>query len=231
MSFLLLLSITQHRASKTRPRNKGWFYKHPSSVADLLMLYSAKILSLEFPLIPMNFITITCTKTKYRLFSAYEMLEEAQRTYDKAKKVPYPRLKSPRKGDDYSPTNVAAYLASPAEPDGQVDQEKVEIYEELQATRRVSAKAAAQRTAERVAEAEEAANVARAEADGTMSECGCCYCDYPLNRMVHCNGDETHWFCRGCAKRNAEAEVGKSKYELFCMSTDKCTAGFSSDQR
>ncbi|KAJ5042456.1 uncharacterized protein L3040_005004 [Drepanopeziza brunnea f. sp. 'multigermtubi'] len=193
--------------------------------------FIAKILSLEFTRTPISFIASTCSQTKYRLFSAYEILEEAQRTYNKDQDPPYVMLKNARRGDDYSPAKTAAYLASPAGLNGVVDQEKVEIYEELQAARRIRDKADQRRAAERAAEAEEAENVARAEADGTMSECGCCYCDYPMNRMVHCNGDEMHWFCRGCAKRNAEVEVGKSKYELLCMSTDKCSGGFSSDQR
>jgi TRIAD3 protein (E3 ubiquitin-protein ligase RNF216) len=49
--------------------------------------------------------------------------------------------------------------------------------------------------------------------------------------MVHCNGDTTHWFCRSCARKTAETQIGLSKYQLSCMSMDGCTGGFSRDQR
>lgn len=178
----------------------------------------------------MNYINATLSHTGYRLFSAYEVLEETQRTWSHSE-APYQRLKNPRKSDDYTDQKVADYLASPADVNGSIDREKVEVFEELQAARRIRSKADARRAAERAAELEEEENVTKAEAEGTMSECECCCCDYPLNRMVHCDGEKLHWFCRGCAKRTAEVEIGKSKYELHCMSTEKCSAGFSLDQR
>ncbi|KAH7355358.1 hypothetical protein BKA65DRAFT_238525 [Rhexocercosporidium sp. MPI-PUGE-AT-0058] len=191
--------------------------------------FIAKILSFEFPFTSMNYINATLSQTGYRLFSAYEVLDEAERTWSRSK-PPYQRLKSARKSDDYTEKKVADYLASPA-VDGYNDHQKVEVFEELQAARRIRSKANARRAAERAAEIKEEENLAKAEAEGTMSECECCCCDYPLNRMVHCDGEKLHWFCRGCAKRTAEVEIGKSKYELHCMSTEKCSAGFSLEQR
>ncbi|KAH7411416.1 hypothetical protein BKA64DRAFT_380792 [Cadophora sp. MPI-SDFR-AT-0126] len=190
--------------------------------------FIAKILSFEFPLTAMSFINATLNKSGYRLFSAYEVLEEAQRTWSSNK--PYQRLKNERKSEDFTDQKIADYLASPT-VNGYIDREKVEVFEELQAARRIRQKADARRASERAAEIEEEENLAKAEVEGTMSECQCCCCDYPLNRMVHCDGETLHWFCRGCAKRTAEVEIGKSKYELHCMSTDKCSGGFSLDQR
>ncbi|KAK3352701.1 hypothetical protein B0T25DRAFT_454088 [Lasiosphaeria hispida] len=80
-------------------------------------------------------------------------------------------------------------------------------------------------------EREELENVSRARAEGTMSECGCCFDSFPLNRMVHCDGQGMHWFCRDCVKRMAENQIGDSKYELACMSMDGCDASFSHEQR
>lgn len=74
-------------------------------------------------------------------------------------------------------------------------------------------------------------NFDRAKADGTTGECECCCDDFALNRMVHCNGESLHWFCRNCARLNAETQIGLSKYELVCMSMDGCTSGFSRDQQ
>ena len=75
-------------------------------------------------------------------------------------------------------------------------------------------------------------NEESARALGTISECGCCFSEYPLNRMVHCSNEGSiHFFCRECAKRNAETEIGQGKYVLVCMSMDGCSAGFDREQR
>lgn len=74
-------------------------------------------------------------------------------------------------------------------------------------------------------------NLTKAKAEGTMVECGCCFDEIPLNRGIHCNAATIHWFCRDCARRMAESQIGMSKYELTCMSMDGCTGGFCRDQR
>lgn len=89
----------------------------------------------------------------------------------------------------------------------------------------------AKQAEEKRKEQEEAENLERAKAEGTLADCGCCYEELPLNRMVHCNGETVHWFCPECARRNAETAVGLSKYHLGCMSVDGCNASFSLDQR
>lgn len=78
---------------------------------------------------------------------------------------------------------------------------------------------------------EEETNINRAKAEGTITECGCCFDEQPMNRMVHCDSQEKHWFCCACAKQMAETQVGLSKYELNCMSMDGCAGGFSHSQR
>ncbi|KAM0156654.1 hypothetical protein ACHAPC_004635 [Botrytis cinerea] len=110
--------------------------------------------------------------------------------------------------------------------------EKTDTLKELLVCRKIRKTAESRRLAEQQAILAEEENLKRAEAEGTMSECCCCYSDYPLNRMVHCNNEEVlHWFCRGCARQAAETEIGNSKYLLMCMSTDGCEAGFSLEQR
>ncbi|KAK8051959.1 hypothetical protein PG993_003344 [Apiospora rasikravindrae] len=80
-------------------------------------------------------------------------------------------------------------------------------------------------------EAEENANTDRAIMSGQVAECGCCLDDVPLNRMVQCDGEETHSFCRPCMKKQAESQIGYQKYQLTCMSMEGCQAGFSASQR
>lgn len=74
-------------------------------------------------------------------------------------------------------------------------------------------------------------NSSKAVAEGTAVACECCYGEFALERMVYCDGDTLHWFCCNCARRNAETQIGRSKFELSCMSIDGCTAGFSKDQK
>lgn len=191
-----------------------------------LTFFRRVILSQEFSTTPMAFIDATMSQSQYRLFHAYRVLEEANRTFDPANQ-PYNKIKKPRPmHPQYQPENLQASINNVA-----ADPALVEVLRELQAARKVKDKANEKREAEQQAELDEQANVQKAQEEGTMSECGCCFGDFPLNRMVHCDGDILHWFCRGCARQSAETEIGNSKYELNCMSMDGCKSGFAMDQR
>lgn len=169
----------------------------------------------------------TCLKQAgNRLFSAYRVLEEAERTFDPGHPA-YNKIKQERKvPPKYRQESMQELFKSADNP------EEVEILDEMKAARRIRQKAEAKRQAERLLVLAEEANVQKAIADGTMSECGCCFGDFPLNRMIHCDSEEVlHWFCRGCARSSAETEIGNSRYHLKCMSMDTCDAGFSMEQR
>ena len=62
-------------------------------------------------------------------------------------------------------------------------------------------------------------------------ECQCCFDDYPINKLTHCDGDEPHFFCYECAQRNVMEEIGKSRYKLQCMDSSGCKASFSYGQK
>ncbi|KAF5872764.1 putative ring finger protein [Botrytis fragariae] len=184
------------------------------------------ILSFEFPVIPLIFVDETLRSTGHRLFSAYRTLEEADRTFD-PNNPSYRRIKTPRKmPHEYQDGRIEEAIQKNESP------EKTETLKELLVCRKIRKTAESRRLAEQEAILAEEENLKKAEAEGTMSECCCCFSDYPLNRMVHCNNEEVlHWFCRGCARQSAETEIGNSKYLLMCMSTDGCEAGFSLEQR
>lgn len=179
----------------------------------------------------MNFIDSTLNQSGYRLFSTYRVLDEAHRTFDvNPRRIPYNKIKHQRKmEDEYKDANLEGTIQRMTQ-NGYQNRE-VEVLRELQAARRIRKKAGAKRQAAYLAKIEEEKNVQRAQADGTMGECGCCFGDYPMNRMVHCDKEVIHFFCRACAKQNADTEIGNSKYELHCMSMDGCSGGFSLDQR
>lgn len=130
----------------------------------------------------MVFIDATLNQSVGRLFPAYRILEEAERTFD-PRNPPYNKIMRARKTPpDHE--NIQQLLTTleiemlPAAP------ARIEVLRELEAARKLRAKAEEKRRAERLAEDEEAANVLKAQTEGTMSECGCCFGDYPLNRMV-----------------------------------------------
>ena len=63
-----------------------------------------------------------------------------------------------------------------------------------------------------------------------MVECHCCFSDLALNKATHCDGEEPHFFCFDCAKRNANNEIGNSRYKLRCMDCSGCKADFAKEQ-
>ena len=67
--------------------------------------------------------------------------------------------------------------------------------------------------------------------NGDVMECGCCYETVTMPKITHCDGDETHFFCLECARRNANNDIGNSQYTLRCMDFSGCTATFSREQR
>ncbi|CAK7222439.1 hypothetical protein SBRCBS47491_004864 [Sporothrix bragantina] len=108
---------------------------------------------------------------------------------------------------------------------------KKEALEEYLAALKIRQLRKVQREAEKQREIEEEANLRQAQRDGTAKECECCFGDFAMNRMVHCDASTLHWFCKDCARRMAETQIGLSKYTLECMSMDSCKASFSYEQR
>ncbi|CZR64578.1 uncharacterized protein PAC_14476 [Phialocephala subalpina] len=188
--------------------------------------YIFTILKSEFPWISVAFIDSTLTGCGWRLYSAHQVLSEFMRTHIPGQRTQYIILKARKVEEFVKEENVERALATPDE-----DQEKIEVLTELQAARRLRLKQDSRHRAELEAQRLEEENTRYAESNGLTGECGCCFADYPLNRLVHCNGENPHQFCRDCARMNAETEIGKSKYELHCMSMDSCTGGFDYEQR
>ena len=103
--------------------------------------------------------------------------------------------------------------------------------QEFLAAQEVCSAKSATKAAEEAREMEEKENLEKAKAEGAITECGCCFDELPFNRMVHCDGDTSHWFCFDCARRQAESQIGQQLYHLGCMSMDGCDATFSRDQK
>ncbi|EPE34927.1 RING/U-box [Glarea lozoyensis ATCC 20868] len=188
--------------------------------------YTRKILAAEFGHTPMSFIDKVLSTNRNHLFPSYAELLKAETNTDDQKpayeKLRYRRIMPKEWEDQEIQTYINAVTSEAA---------MVELYRELQAARKVRAMAEFKRVAERELVLAEEANELRAREDGTMLECGTCCADYPMNRMVHCNAEALHWFCKACALKTAETQIGMSKYELCCMSTDNCEGGFSKSEK
>ncbi|KAI0689014.1 hypothetical protein BC835DRAFT_280334 [Cytidiella melzeri] len=55
-------------------------------------------------------------------------------------------------------------------------------------------------------------------------ECGCCFADYPFDKMVQC--PETHLFCRNCVSTYAAGKLGEHDINIVCMDQSGCKLAF-----
>ena len=64
--------------------------------------------------------------------------------------------------------------------------------------------------------AQQAKEDEEAERTGNVMECGCCFCDVPLTRMVQCA--EGHLFCTDCIKHYVEeAAFSSGQTTVHCL--------------
>jgi TRIAD3 protein (E3 ubiquitin-protein ligase RNF216) len=182
---------------------------------------ATRLISQDFPKVPINTIKNKLAENRFSVFRAYTTIDDALRNWDEAN-PPWQNKKTMTKVlDQYTPDNIAKL-----DLDEFTGLQRAAL-DEFRAARTVRNG----KDAQKVAEVEELQNIERARMHGELSECGCCFDEFPRNRMVHCEGEVVHWFCRNCMKQQAETTVGYSKYELTCLSMDGCAAGFSVTQR
>ncbi|OBT77343.1 hypothetical protein VF21_03458 [Pseudogymnoascus sp. 05NY08] len=188
--------------------------------SDKYLTMARGMLSEDFASIPMSFIMKHFYDSGMVIYTAYQSLAEAERVWD-ASNPSYNKLKQARKVKSFHPSTVEEKLTNPDTPH---DQKRA--YTELKDREADDA------AAKKKYEADEAANLELAIKEGTMGECGCCFDDFPRNRMIHCNNESvSHYFCKRCARLHAETQIGSGKFELQCMSTDVCEADYSFAQR
>lgn len=69
----------------------------------------------------------------------------------------------------------------------------------------------------------------KAEREGNVMECGCCFVDVPMTRMVQCG--EGHLFCADCIKRYVEESAFSSgQTTVHCLDQSGCKANFPISQ-
>ncbi|ETS83203.1 hypothetical protein PFICI_05079 [Pestalotiopsis fici W106-1] len=173
------------------------------------------LISQDFPLVPKRTINPTLLlDNDNSLYKTYIAIDEATRNWDLSKPKWIPKKTRTKALDVYSPSRILHLDRRKFGP------EECVALDEFLAARRVKA----EKDAEQL-------NLVESRKKGEMEECGCCFDEFPLNRMVHCEGTTLHWFCRQCMKQQAETLVGVGQFHLTCLSMDGCSAGYSRAQK
>ncbi|PLB40643.1 uncharacterized protein BDW47DRAFT_89670 [Aspergillus candidus] len=176
-----------------------------------------EILMRTFPFVPLPYLRHTIQRGR-SLFSVYVELSSFERSTT-SRNRPYTRLMRGRRVDDHANDILKGVEIHPAIAD--------DFLKELQAAHnRVERDADAFRKREEEENAERRNEEEHTRARNLV-ECQCCYLDVPLNRAIHCEGATIHFFCFGCIRRNAETQIGLMKYQLQCIDTSGCQAGFA----
>ncbi|KND89942.1 E3 ubiquitin-protein ligase [Tolypocladium ophioglossoides CBS 100239] len=201
-------------------------YLHPGRAPRALGSHHVEqirnLISADYPQVPAIAILAAMTNNRDHLFPAYvavyEMLLERDdgHPWKSQQQLPAGR---------YAPENIEQRILASA------DSAERETLMELRAARRKVAFMERKHRAKLELERAEKANFDECQAKGLVKECECCFMDYATNRLVHCNGETAHWFCFKCAYNQAKELSGLTRYELTCMSTDGCEAGFSHSER
>ncbi|GAP92320.2 putative ring finger protein [Rosellinia necatrix] len=180
-----------------------------------------KLLGQDFPKVPQLTIRGFLLDNGNSIFEAYTAMDEKRRTWDDAN-PPWAEKKTLTKIlNGFTRDHLPNLDLGTFEADEQAAIAEYMAAKELSAVKDNKAQA----------EVEEHKNFLRAQAEGQTTDCGICFEEFPLNRMVQCEGEDMHWFCRGCLRSQAESQIGMAKYELTCMSLEGCSAGFSKAQR
>ncbi|KAI0966272.1 hypothetical protein F4678DRAFT_297484 [Xylaria arbuscula] len=179
------------------------------------------LISQDFPRVPQLTIRNLLFENKMSVLETYTAMDGKLRSWNGGD-MPWKEKKSLTKTkQEFTPDRIASLDMTPYKPGERA------AFAEFIAARALRAT----KDAKIAAETEENNNLLRAQIDGQTSECGICFEECALNRMVRCEGETMHLFCRGCLRSQAASQIGMAKYELTCMSLDGCSAGFSRAQR
>ncbi|KAL8707581.1 MAG: hypothetical protein Q9220_007422 [cf. Caloplaca sp. 1 TL-2023] len=179
-----------------------------------------KLLQEDFPDVPRRYIDLKF-KELGNLYATFLALDLAEDTFETSEVKPYTKLKNTRKSKKPHSVEMPATGYGVAE-----------LQKELEAARFQRKKLQGQRQIKKKAAEAEAAVEKELRDCNQIMECGCCFDDFPLNKITFCNADNPHAFCFGCATQNANTQIGLTRYVLTCMDTDtSCEAIFSRAER
>ncbi|CAI0645626.1 unnamed protein product, partial [Colletotrichum noveboracense] len=203
------------------------FDNRPPETAPVYISTSKKVLCQDFSQATTKSVAKLLKEHNNCLMQTYLDLDEIYRNWEGGKaKVGFNFKKTRTPPDlELEPANLDSTLNSLRLSDMK------RALEELRAARQVCAAQLVKRNSVMAKILNEENNFRQAQEEGTIAECGCCFDERPLNRMVHCNNlDSEHYFCIDCARKCAETAVGLARFQLNCMSMDGCSHDFSRSQ-
>lgn len=166
-----------------------WLAPCPSSrsptLSSVLMLFSYQLLQKAFPRVYMDDLRKIWVHSGSCLYPTYLAIDKALAEWD-PNKSPFNLKSRPRATQPLSLDEIDQQIQSSASA------EQREIFEEYRAARAFQLKKqgdAEKKERERKLEED---NFEKARAEGNVVECGCCFVEYALNRMVHCDGESVH---------------------------------------
>ncbi|CAI0652538.1 unnamed protein product [Colletotrichum noveboracense] len=204
------------------------FANRPAETTQVYISTSKKVLCQDFPRAATKSVVKLLKENDNSLMQTYLALDEIYRNWEAGKtKVGFKFKKTRTLPDlELEPANLDSTLNSLPLSDMK------RALEELRAARQVCEAIQSKRKSAEAKVLDEENNFKQAQEAGTIAECGCCFNERPLNRMVHCdNPDAEHYFCIDCARKCAETAVGLARFQLNCMSMDGCSHDFSRSQR
>lgn len=175
------------------------------------------ILKYEFRDVPISHIEATLRKEN-TLFRTFNTLQTQLDNYNSVA-VPAPRMSRPRIPITTAQNTSMSKL-----------QNYDELQKELQAAKKNREKKKSRREKEHAEKLFEETNYRIAQQNKEMSECECCYSEFPTNRMTFCDGPVAHFFCLECAKTYVSTQMEMSKCRPECPSISDCKAPFSRSQ-
>ncbi|KAF2869837.1 hypothetical protein BDV95DRAFT_88909 [Massariosphaeria phaeospora] len=174
---------------------------------------SLNLLKDQFQDLPMRHFQATLEKEK-TLYKAYLVIEEQHRNYNRIA-APFSKLQKRRNATRYEDILIQAGSKLP---------------KELRAAKQKIEKEAIKRRKLEEADRAEQENLLEAQMNNHMGDCQCCFDDFPINRMVSCNGDTIHFVCKDCAKSYVENELGSSRCRPVCFADTACGGTFTRQQ-
>jgi IBR domain, a half RING-finger domain len=193
---------------KTLPKNETYYKEALILLAD------------EFTRIPTHFLHKTL-REKGILYDTFLFLAEQEKEYNNSPRKPYARSKLGRKALEKKYQRTAL--------EHREGHQYVSVVNEFQAARQHQHREETRQKRQKADEEAEANNFKLCEMQGSLVDCQCCFNEAPINRVVNCENDETHFFCNKCICIRAKEQIGGLKHEMICMDTSGCRAELSKE--
>jgi hypothetical protein len=176
------------------------------------------LLADEFTRIPTHFIHKSL-REKGTIYGTFHFLAEHEKTYNNRPRKPYSRSKLGRMALEKKYHRTAT--------EQREEHQYINVVNEFQAARQQQQREETRQKRQRADEAAEASNFTVHQLQGSLVECQCCFNEAPINRVVHCENDDVHFFCNKCIETRAKEQIGTLKHEMNCMDISGCAAGLS----